>query len=83
MNKLVLLIPHYDNPKGLLVSLASIGCNENLDVLIVDDGSNNKFDEIEVKMTDEMRDRNTAVIKLKFSVGGQFESQELTFNIEA
>ena len=49
MNKLVLLIPHYDNPKGLLVSLASIGCNENLDVLIVDDGSNNKFDEIEVK----------------------------------
>lgn len=49
MNKLVLLIPHYDNPKGLLVSLASIGCNENLDVLIVDDGSNKKFDEIEVK----------------------------------
>ena len=49
MDKLVLLIPHYDNPKGLLVSLASIGCNENLDVLIVDDGSNNKFDEIEVK----------------------------------
>ena len=49
MNKLVLLIPHYDNHKGLLVSLASIGCNENLDVLIVDDGSNNKFDEIEVK----------------------------------
>ncbi|MDA9234835.1 glycosyltransferase [Polaribacter sp.] len=49
MDKLVLLIPHYDNPKGLLVSLASIGCNENLDVLIVDDGSKNKFDEIEVK----------------------------------
>lgn len=49
MNKLVLLIPHYDNPKGLLVSLASIGCNENLDVLIVDDGSNNKFHEIQVK----------------------------------
>ena len=41
------------------------------------------IDEIEVQMTDEMKDRNTAVIKLKFSVGGQFESQELTFNIEA
>lgn len=41
------------------------------------------IDEIEVKMTDEMKDRNTAVIKIKFSVGGQFETQELTFNIEA
>lgn len=49
MNNLVLLIPHYNNPKGLLASLASIGCNENLDVLIVDDGSDNKFDEIEVR----------------------------------
>ena len=34
-------------------------------------------------MTDEMKDLNRAVIKLLFSVGGQFESQELTFNIEA
>lgn len=41
------------------------------------------IEEIEVDMTDEMKDRNTAGIKLKFSVGGQFESQELTFNIEA
>lgn len=55
MNKLVLLIPHYDNPKGLLVSLASIGCNENLDVLIVDDGSNNKFHEIQVKKAFQAR----------------------------
>jgi len=41
------------------------------------------IDEIEVEMTDEMKDLNTAVVKLKFSVGGQFEEQEITFNIEA
>jgi len=41
------------------------------------------IEEIEVDMTDEMKDINTAGVKLKFSVGGQFESQELTFNIEA
>ena len=41
------------------------------------------IDEIEVQMTDEMKDLNRAVVKLLFSVGGQFESQELTFNIEA
>jgi len=34
-------------------------------------------------MTDEMKDRNMAIVKLTFSVGGQFEAQELTFNIEA
>ena len=39
------------------------------------------IEEIEVDMTDEMKDRNTAGIKITFSVGGQFESQELTFNI--
>jgi phage baseplate assembly protein W len=41
------------------------------------------IDEIEVDMTDEMKDRNMATVKLTFSVGGQFEAQELTFNIEA
>jgi len=39
------------------------------------------IEEIEVEMTDEMKDRNTAEVKLIFSVGGQFESQEITFNI--
>jgi hypothetical protein len=34
-------------------------------------------------MTDEMKDLNRAIVKLKFSVGGQFEEQEITFNIEA
>jgi|MDSY01.1.fsa_nt_gb phage baseplate assembly protein W len=41
------------------------------------------IDEIEVQMTDEMKDLNRAIVKLKFSVGGQFEEQEITFNIEA
>jgi hypothetical protein len=49
MNNLVLLIPHYNNPKGLLASLGSIGRNEELDVVIVDDGSANKLDETETK----------------------------------
>jgi phage baseplate assembly protein W len=41
------------------------------------------IDEIEVQMTDEMKDLNRAIVKLKFSVGGQFKEQEITFNIEA
>lgn len=45
MNKVVLLIPYFNNTDGLLKSLRSIDQNENLDVLIVDDGSVNKFDE--------------------------------------
>ena len=45
MNKVVLLIPYYNNSEGLLKSLRSIDQNEELDVMIVDDGSVNKFDE--------------------------------------
>lgn len=39
MNKLICLIPHYNNPQGLARSLASIGRDEACDVLVVDDGS--------------------------------------------
>ncbi|MDR3412233.1 MAG: glycosyltransferase [Formivibrio sp.] len=39
MNKLVCLIPHYNNPDGLAKSLASIGKDEICDILVVDDGS--------------------------------------------
>lgn len=39
VNKLVCLIPHYNNPAGLAKSLASIGHDEPCDVLVVDDGS--------------------------------------------
>ena len=39
------------------------------------------IEEIEIDMSDEMKDKNTAGIKLIFSVGGQFDSQELTFTV--
>lgn len=39
MNKVLVLIPHYNNIEGLLKSLKSIDADENSDVLIVDDGS--------------------------------------------
>lgn len=40
MNNVVLLIPHYNNPEGLKRSLASIDASEEIDILVVDDGSN-------------------------------------------
>lgn len=39
------LIPHYNNPHGLLKSLSSIGIGEAVDVWVVDDGSEKKPDE--------------------------------------
>lgn len=39
MNRIALLIPHYNNPQGLANSLASIGEEECVDAVIVDDGS--------------------------------------------
>lgn len=38
-HSVLLLIPHYNNPAGLVKSLASIGADERCDVLVVDDGS--------------------------------------------
>lgn len=46
MNKVVLLIPYYNNSDGLIKSLISIDPDEEVDVIIVDDGSKNKFDEL-------------------------------------
>lgn len=40
------------------------------------------IDEIDVEMTDEMKDRNTAKMKLGFRVGNQIETQEVTFTIQ-
>lgn len=39
MNNCALIIPHYNNPEGLIKSLQSIEKSEKLDVYIVDDGS--------------------------------------------
>lgn len=40
---------HYNNPNGLLASLRSIRENFSIDIVIIDDGSPNKFNEQEVK----------------------------------
>lgn len=50
-NNVILLIPHYKNIEGLYVSLSSIDKNENLDILIVDDGSNITIDEDKLKLS--------------------------------
>lgn len=49
MNSIVLLIPYYNNSDGLIKSLNSIDPDEELDVIIIDDGSKNKFDEVIVQ----------------------------------
>ncbi|MEI7507943.1 MAG: glycosyltransferase, partial [Flavobacterium sp.] len=50
MNKVALLIPHFNNPKGLIKSLESISYTEKVDVFIIDDGSEiNKINKIEAK----------------------------------
>ncbi len=48
MNKVALLIPHYNNVEGLLRSISSIHQDEILDVYIVDDGSSDILDEKQV-----------------------------------
>ena len=42
MNNIAVLIPHFNNPKGLANSLASIDEEHPIDVVIVDDGSDEK-----------------------------------------
>ena len=39
MNRIALLIPHYNNPQGLANSLASVGAEECVDAFVIDDGS--------------------------------------------
>ncbi|MBY8963325.1 glycosyltransferase [Flavobacterium sp. D11R37] len=45
MNSIAVLIPHYNNPEGLVASLTSIDSSEEVDVIVVDDGSREKPDE--------------------------------------
>ena len=44
-NDVCLLLPHYNNPEGLIRSLKSISYDEEIDITIVDDGSTTKFNE--------------------------------------
>lgn len=38
--------------------------------------------QIDIEMTDEMKDRNTANMKIEFTVGNQIELQEITFTVQ-
>ncbi|WP_283148108.1 glycosyltransferase [Silvimonas soli] len=38
-NRVALLIPHFNNPQGMVESLASVGADEQVDAWVVDDGS--------------------------------------------
>lgn len=49
MNKVIILIPHYNNIEGLAKSITSIGEEEKVDVLIIDDGSFTKINEAEIQ----------------------------------
>ena len=40
------------------------------------------IDEIDIKMTDEMKDQNKAEMSIKFTVGNDIDLNELTFTIE-
>lgn len=47
-SNLIVLIPHFNNVNGLKTSLMSIQENIEIDILIVDDGSKEKFDENDI-----------------------------------
>jgi len=38
--------------------------------------------QIDIEMTDEMKDRNTANMKIEFTVGNQIDLQEITFTVQ-
>ena len=46
---LIITIPHYNNPKGLINSISSINESIKIDIIITDDGSEIKFDEHQVR----------------------------------
>ena len=48
-SKLIITIPHYNNPKGLLKSVLSINETISIDIIIVDDGSRYQINEKELK----------------------------------
>jgi len=61
-NNLIVLIPHFCNPSGLLDSIKSIDEDINIDILIVDDGSEKLFDEKQI----EIAFKNTGKIHYKY-----------------
>jgi glycosyltransferase involved in cell wall biosynthesis len=49
VNRTIVLIPHYNNPEGLYNSVRSLSESSNIDLLVVDDGSNSTFQDEVVK----------------------------------
>lgn len=50
-----ILLPHFNDFEGLQKSIASIGSAENVDVLVVDDGSDEKINEALVRQSKNFR----------------------------
>jgi len=40
------------------------------------------IEEIDIEMTDAMKDRNTAHMTIQFTVGNQIETQQITFTVQ-
>jgi phage baseplate assembly protein W len=40
------------------------------------------IEEIDIQMTDEMKDRNQATMNIKFTVGNDIDLNELTFTVQ-
>ncbi len=72
--------------KTLLFEQADDNLAENIEKVIT---SSVKFwlpyiniEEIDVRMTDEMKDANKAEVSVNFTVGNQIDVQEITFKVE-
>ena len=48
MSELIITIPHYNNPQGLLKTIDSIDEEFSIDIIIVDDGSDDKPNELAI-----------------------------------
>mgnify|MGYP006060553455 FL=1 len=47
--KIIITIPHYNNPVGLINTISSINDSIKIDIVITDDGSEIKLDEHQVR----------------------------------
>ena len=44
-SRLIITIPHFNNPTGLMLTIGSINESFSIDIIVVDDGSKNIFNE--------------------------------------
>lgn len=71
---------------SLLFEQADTNLEQNLEKTITDSVGfwlpYINIDQIDVRMTDEMKDRNTAEMTINFTVGNQIDMQAVTFTIQ-